>query len=627
MILSGAFQLTGQTTANSSIVNKRFDAAESTLESETEGISLTSLRLNVQTRMLWVMMIVGGVVVSIVAIQDYFAGYYGRVAFYVGAYVFVLFNLAITALPYVVRAAGPLLAIFAVGAFEVYIAGTESVGNMYFLAFAIFTTVLLGPRMGAGAVVLSLGALLVLADYHNRQRPPESLLYEGWPAMHSSWIPAFLSIILLSVLSVVFIGLLLKSLQHSIQRSNAYLAELKNERNQLTAQIAETKRAEEQLRQAQRMEAVGHLAGGVAHDFNNLLQAISGYTEMMLSSLNPGERFHEELGHIQTAAQRGSSLTRQLLAFSRQQEMISGELDLNLMLENLMKMVKPIIGEHIEVQLQQQSDLASIYADASQVEQVILNLCLNARDAMPNGGTLTLRTENTILDPDALTTCSWAKPGPYVHLIVADTGEGMKIETQQRVFDPFFTTKGVGKGTGLGLATAYGIVRQHGGIIQVESAECEGAALHVYLPAFSGQTAPLTEAAPNSTVGGHETVLLAEDDDTVRKLATRVLETAGYTVHAAANGEEAVRLFHANGGNVDVLILDVVMPKMGGSEVLKAIQSDRAQIPFLFISGYAPHGAVSRVSEEQLLQKPFRSSELLQKIREVLDARVAPARR
>ena len=345
---------------------------------------------------------------------------------------------------------------------------------------------------------------------------------------------------------------------------------------------------EERLRQAQKMEAVGQLAGGVAHDFNNILQAILGYTYMAKLSLEEGSQGQADLDQVINATNRATQLVRQLLAFSRRETLKPQNLDLNEVITNLLKMLRRLIGEHIELEIQTQSDLQPVFADLVQIEQVLMNLCVNGRDAMPNGGKITLATQNYRVSQAEAESYPWAKEGDYVLLSVTDTGVGIPSEVQDRIFEPFFTTKEVGEGTGLGLATVYAIVKQHNGWINLVSEVGQGSTFQVYFPAVAKPGYSFPEQQPGTAVvyGGTETILLAEDDDTLRELALTILQKAGYHVLAARDGEEAIRLFQQNIDTIELVVLDAVMPKQSGRAVYDCIRQDRAELPVLFSTGY-----------------------------------------
>jgi signal transduction histidine kinase/ActR/RegA family two-component response regulator len=378
------------------------------------------------------------------------------------------------------------------------------------------------------------------------------------------------------------------------------------------------------VRHSQKMEAVGRLAGGVAHDFNNLLTAIIGYAELIANrSVHGDPLIRQNATLIGKAGEQAATLTRQLLAFSRKQLLQPKVLDLNSLVFDMEKLLRRVIGEHFDVRTKPEAMDGRVKADPSQLEQVILNLGVNARDAMPNGGALTITTSNKHLDGTLAGQISRSlRPGDYVVLSVSDTGVGMDDETKSRIFEPFFTTKGPGKGTGLGLATVYGIVRQSGGGISVESEPGRGTTFRIYFPY---ERAPIDHVKPPlprvSVASNSETMLVVEDDDAVRQLICDVLEANGYTVLCAADGPEAIRVANKNEGNIDLLVTDVIMPHMNGPELAGALSATRPEMKVLYVSGYSAndisdHGVLKE--DVQLLQKPFSPHTLLQRIREVL---------
>ena len=382
-------------------------------------------------------------------------------------------------------------------------------------------------------------------------------------------------------------------------------------------------RLEQQLLQSQKMESIGRLAGGVAHDFNNLLTVIQGYCDLMEEDLPHGNPLLEELGQIRLASQRAATLTRQLLAFSRKQILSPSILTLNDLVTNLRKMLERLIGEDITLTTTLDPDLRPIIADPGQIEQVIMNLVINARDAMPIGGTLIIETSNIDLDQNYATTHPEAPAGPCALLTVTDTGCGMDEITQARIFEPFFTTKEAGKGTGLGLATAYGIIKQSGGEITVTSRLGYGTTFQILLPATtsvaSDQADPHMHTAAS---GGSETILLVEDDALVRSLVRTVLRNEGYTLLEAADGREALVIASQHPGSIDLLLTDVVMPQMSGRELAEQLRQTRRQIKVLFMSGYTDDAVVRHgllMARVEFLAKPFSRLKLAAKVREVLD--------
>lgn len=393
--------------------------------------------------------------------------------------------------------------------------------------------------------------------------------------------------------------------------------------------ITERKRSEEerekleiQLRQAQKMEAVGQLAGGVAHDFNNLLQVINGYSEMALHTLSEEQRAYKYLQDVEKAGKRAAGLVSQLLAFSRRQLMKPEDLDLNEVIANLLKMMGRVIGEHIRLDFIPGHPLGMIFADRNMMDQVIMNLCVNARDAMPGGGTLSIETRNVQIDLEYCEIHSDGKPGRYILVSVTDTGCGMDEDTRAKIFEPFFTTKEPGQGTGLGLATVYGIVKQHDGMIQVYSEINKGTCFNIYLPANERIAAPVAEKMEEAVACGTETILVAEDDEMVRSLTQQLLETVGYTVLMAKDGEEALQLFDRHAAEIQLLLLDVVMPKKGGREVYDCVRKRYPSTRVLFASGYSENAVHTNfVLEEglQLIQKPYNRINFLLAIRRMLD--------
>jgi two-component system, cell cycle sensor histidine kinase and response regulator CckA len=388
---------------------------------------------------------------------------------------------------------------------------------------------------------------------------------------------------------------------------------------------AEEKRAEleEQLRQVHKMEAVGRLAGGIAHDFNNLLTAILGYAALALDELPPDDPARLDIEEIQKAGQSAASLTTQLLAFSRRQMLQPQIVNLNTVVTNMKLLLRRLIGERIELVTSLSSSLAPVSADQSQIEQVIMNLAVNARDAMPQGGRLTLTTANVELDGAFVATHRGAAEGPHVMLTIHDTGTGMDSDVMTHLFEPFYTTKERGKGTGLGLATVYGIVKQSRGYIAVDTEVGRGSTFSVYLPVTHAarEDAPAGVHAPVST-RGTETVLLVEDQPEVRTIARETLARHGYTVVEAANGHEALEWLRHGDRRIDLLLTDVVMPGIGGRELASAVESRQHDVRVLYMSGYADEAIGGRgVLESGLdfIQKPFMSDNLLRRVREVLD--------
>ena len=383
------------------------------------------------------------------------------------------------------------------------------------------------------------------------------------------------------------------------------------------------KEKDRQIRQAQKLEAVGLLAGGVAHEYNNILQVIQGYTHLSMQEVAAHPKVFRFLQRVLKAVDRAAGLTEQLLSFSRRQTMSLAYLSPNKVLADHLKMIKPLIGEHIQVQVTQGADVGTIYADAGQMQQVLLNLCLNARDAMTEGGTLCFSTAEVTFDEDHPPPAPELALGPHAHLQVSDSGCGMTEEVRCQIFDPFFTTKEVGQGTGLGLATAYGIVKQHEGTILVQSAPGEGTTFNIYLPIHERHAEVTSESPIIGGEGGSEVILVAEDEPMILDLAVLILRDAGYRTYTARDGAEALRLFKEHHEEIALALLDVVMPKVSGRAVYEQMQLIQPGSLAIFCTGYDPK--VSEVSAlladgRALIRKPFTPHDLLTAVREALDA-------
>jgi len=387
--------------------------------------------------------------------------------------------------------------------------------------------------------------------------------------------------------------------------------------------ITDQVRAEEQMQQTQKMEAIGQLAGGIAHDFNNLLQAIHGYAQMASGQLADGHPATRPIDQILSAADRAAALTRQLLTFSRRQPVAADELDLNAVVTDVSNLLRRLLGERIVLKVETTSGLPRVTCDRSQMEQVVMNLCINARDAMKQGGRLTVSTGAATFTAADCQTRPWAREGTWVSLRVADEGAGIPADALPHIFEPFFTTKGVGEGTGLGLSTVYAVISRQGGLIEVDTREGGGTRITVYLPAAAAAaaTAGLRREAPApASLSGHETILLAEDDELLRRLAEDTLSEAGYQVIAAQDGPEAEELGREHMAALHVAVLDVVMPKRSGRKVADTLRVIRPDLPIVFMSGYT-FGALDGMpaAHVSVLQKPFTRQALLQQVRDALD--------
>jgi signal transduction histidine kinase/ActR/RegA family two-component response regulator len=386
--------------------------------------------------------------------------------------------------------------------------------------------------------------------------------------------------------------------------------------------IATRNQLEEQLRQSQKLDAIGHLAGGIAHDFNNLLTAILGYNAMLCDAIQDRPEALEYAGEVRMAAEKAGALTFQLLAFSRRQVIQPQVLDLNASVANMEKMLRRIVGEDIELEVRAADGLHLVRADPSQVDQLIMNLVVNARDAMPEGGKLTVETSNAELTREYSGLHIGVQPGPYAMLAVSDTGVGMDAATRSRIFEPFFTTKDPGKGTGLGLSIVYGIVKQSGGDIFVYSEPGLGTSFKIFLPMAAGEATRKSARTHKMrpAVGG-ESILLVEDEDQVRNLTRVMLKREGYRVLEAAGGEEALPLIRNRRERIDLLLTDIVMPRMRGTELAKEARAVRPRLKVLYMSGYTDTSVVSRGAiepEAPFIQKPFSALDLYEKVRQCL---------
>ena len=389
-----------------------------------------------------------------------------------------------------------------------------------------------------------------------------------------------------------------------------------------SADRRERKRLELHVHQLQRFESIGRLAGGVAHDFNNILGAILGWAELGGDETTPGTRLNERFQKIREQALRAGKLTSQLLAFGRKQILQPRKVNLNVLVEEEMNLLRRVIGENIEIQVQSAADLHATEVDPTQLEQVIMNLCLNARDAMEAGGRLRIETQNVEIDAAFCRDYAYALPGSYVLLTVTDTGIGMDAETIEHIFEPFFTTKELGKGTGLGLATVYGIVKQHGGYIFASSEPGNGTAFRVYLPATAGDPERREVASRDKPLRGTETILLAEDHEGLRDTAREMLQSLGYHIMAAPNGSMAVELFKSNADQIDLIVMDVVMPFMSGPEAYLEMSAVRPGVRVIFTTGYTSEARLLVSMLEKgaaILHKPYTLTSLSQMIRATLE--------
>jgi len=394
--------------------------------------------------------------------------------------------------------------------------------------------------------------------------------------------------------------------------------------------ITEHLELSKQLLQAQKMEAVGTLAGGVAHDFNNVLQVALGYSELILGDEGLPQLYRADLQKINESSRRGADLVRRLLTFSRKTEVKPLPLNLNRRIIEVRKMLERTIPKMIDIQLFLDEEPTTINADPTQVDQILMNLAVNARDAMPEGGKLVFETENVVLDEEYALSHLNAKPGHYVLLSIGDTGTGMDKDTLDHIFEPFYTTKETGKGTGLGLAMVYGIVQQHGGHIRCYSEPGEGTAFKIYFPALVSDEEPEKKIARPMPQGGSETILLVDDEDMIRDLCSRILTKAGYNVITAFNGKEALELYRERRGKISLVILDLIMPEMGGKQCLQELLQIDASVRVIIASGYSARGPTKdalAAGARGFVNKPYDIRQVLEVVRSVLDDKMEPEER
>ena len=386
--------------------------------------------------------------------------------------------------------------------------------------------------------------------------------------------------------------------------------------------ITNRKRMEQKLVQSKKMESVGRLAGGIAHDFNNQLAVILGYIETILDQVDPTQSIHDDLIDIQMAARSSADLVRQLLAFAKKQPIIPKVIDLNAMVEGNLNMLRRLIGENIDIVTHLEVGLWPIHINPSQVDQVLTNLCINARDAIPGVGKIIIEASNTFLDDAYCTDHEGLVPGDYVVLAVSDDGHGMDKATIKNIFEPFFTTKDVGQGTGLGLATVYGVVKQNNGFITVDSEPGKGSTFRIYLPRHTDKAAqPITQSPSKSITGGHETIMLVDDDPSILKMTGKILKGLGYTVIATNVPMEAIRLAQERAGQIHLLLTDVIMPKINGQDLAKSLQTLYPELKCLFMSGYTADVIIQDGmlgKENHFIHKPFSKTALAAKVRDAL---------
>jgi len=586
-------------------------------------------------RALLMTFVVAGVVAYVpsvlLALRD---GHLGILAVDTVLFGAVLLAFFLPRLAFGTRALVMLAVVYALGTFLLVIVGPYGSGALWLFSLPVFAGALLGLRAAVATVGLNLLTLLAL----HLTGFTSALAGTGWTRFPPGTVPVLIAnFLLLDTVAAVSVAVLVRRLEEALAEERATRTALDVERRELVGLNdlvsremeervnAERRRAalEDQLRQAQKMEAIGRLAGGVAHDFNNLLTAILGHVSLALRGRDDPPRLRRRLEEIERASERAAGLTQQLLAFSRKQVLQPRIVDLNEAVRDMQGILRRLIGEDVALVVRLASGPLAVRADATQLQQVVMNLAVNARAAMPRGGRLTIETSEVAEDAPRP---AGAVAGRAYVLSVADTGVGMDAETLKRVFEPFFTTKPTGEGTGLGLATVYGIVTQSEGTVTVESVLGQGATFRIVLPAVE-QPVPANTPRPADAPGGPETVLVVEDEDLLRTLTVEVLSELGYTVLEAASGRAALRL-SAEAAAIQLVLTDVVMPEMGGRDVWTQVSLQHPEARVLFMSGYTDDAVMRHgvhEAEVSLLNKPFTPNELARRVRDVLDARPAAA--
>ncbi|MEO8029879.1 MAG: ATP-binding protein [Gemmatimonadota bacterium] len=567
--------------------------------------ALQQWRDRILTAVLWTLVIGGFVAWLPSTIMAFRGGLWGVIAAGTGSYLFLVVLLLARRVSFRRRAGAVVVLIYLLGLFFTLQFGPFAAGLLWLFAFPILAALLFGVRPALAALILT-AATLGAVGYQL------SVGALSWSSSISVGLWAVIagSFLALDALVAVSVGVLLEGL------SSTAVA--------LEQQLLERARIEEQLMQAAKLEALGRLAGGVAHDFNNILTAILGAVELLLPRFSPEDPDSAELAGIADAATRAAGLTRQLLAFSRQQIIQPRVMDLGVVVSGLEHMLRRLLRENVNLKLVIATGLPAVRGDPGQLGQVVLNLALNAADAMPDGGTLSIELSAATVNAELAAEHGGLTPGRYVMMVVRDTGVGIPPELQERIFEPFFTTKGPGQGTGLGLAMVYGVIKEANGDIWLQSKPGLGTSFQVCLPAVFEPLTPTTPAPAGRPIepGHGEGILLLEDDEAVRHLVGRQLRRNGYAVHAAAEGDEAIRLATRLGAGIQLLLTDVVMPGMNGPEVAALIRQQRPGLKVLYMSGYTDDAFrrdVVFAPGEAFLQKPFSEADLSSAVRRLLE--------
>ena len=550
-------------------------------------------------------------------------------------YFFVIMLFSLRSIPFRGRAVSFIAISYILGLVLLLTVGPFGGGPVWLFAFPIITVLLLGTRASITALAMNVSTIIVTGILLSSG-------YMKWEytAVNATekWLVTSINFIFLNIVVTILAATILKELQALLEQRKDLIGLLQQQHNdllkaneKLQSEIIEHRKTEKskknveiQLYQAHKMESIGRLAGGVAHDYNNILSVILGYTELALEKVDPNDSLHGDLEEIYTAAKRSTDITHQLLAFARKQTIVPKVLDLNKALEGMLKMLRQLIGEDIDLAWHPRANLWPVRMDPSQIDQILANLCVNARDAIADVGKVTIETGKVKFDPAYCDDHAGFVPGEFVLLAVSDNGSGMDKETLDNLFEPFFTTKGMGAGTGLGLSTVYGIVKQNDGFINVYSEPGKGTTFRIYLPRHAGEAEEIAgESTAEFPEGRGETVLLVEDDGSILKLGERILKSLGYTVLSANSTAEATRLAEEHAGEIELLITDVVMPEMNGRELSEQLHLLYPKLKTVFMSGYTANVIAHRgVLEEGVffMPKPFSKKDMAGKVREALES-------